>query len=93
MKNLSTEKRSLFPEEIKLIKIILISPAANAISERSCLTSKRAKTSLHSTMTNSRLNHLLLIHIYKEELDIKLIKNEFIKIKESRIATFGLYQF
>ena len=47
-------------------------------------------------MTDSRLNHLLLIHICKEELDeidIKLITNEFIKIKESGNATFGVYQF
>ena len=36
-------------------------------------------------MTDSRRNHLLLIHIYKgelDEIDVKLIKNEFIKIKE-----------
>ena len=34
-----------------------------------------------------------MIHIYEDELDeidIKLITNEFIKVKESRIATFGL---
>ena len=34
-----------------------------------------------------------MIHIYKDELDqidIKLIKNEFIKVKECRIVTFGL---
>ena len=34
-----------------------------------------------------------MIHIYKDELDetnIKLIKNEFIKVKETKIATFGL---
>ena len=130
MKNLSTEKRFLFSEVIKLIKIILIAPATNAISggsfstlkrvktsthstmtdikiiliapatnsisESSFSSLKRVKTSTHSTMTGSRLNHLLLIQIYKEELDeidIKLITNEFIKIKESRIATFGLYQF
>ena len=47
-------------------------------------------------MTDSRLkNHLVMIHIYKEELDetdIKLITNEFIKFKESRIGTLGLYQ-
>ena len=79
-----------------LIKIILIAPATNAISERSFSTLKRVRTSIRSTMTDSRLNHLLLIHIYKEELDeidIKVITDEFIKIEESRIATFGLYQF
>ena len=37
-----------------------------------------------------------MMHNYKEELDetdIKLITNEFIKVKKSRIDTFGLYQF
>ena len=34
MKNLSTEECFLFSEVIKLIKIILIAPATNAISER-----------------------------------------------------------
>ena len=37
-----------------------------------------------------------MIHIYKEELDEfnrKLITNELIKVMESRIFTFGLYQF
>ena len=77
MKNLSTEKRFLFSEVIKLIKIILNAPAPNAISERSFSTLTRVKTSIRSTMTDSRLNHLLLIHIYKDELDeidIKLIQ-------------------
>ena len=34
-----------------------------------------------------------MIHIYEDEfdeIDIKLITNEFVKEKESRIATFGL---
>ena len=34
-----------------------------------------------------------MIHIYEDKLDkidIKLITNEFIKVKESRIVTFGL---
>ena len=38
-----------------------------------------------------------MIHIYKDELDgieIKLLRNELIKMKESRIAaTFIMYQF
>ena len=36
-----------------------------------------------------------MIHIHKDELDetdIKLITNDSIQVKESRIATFGLYQ-
>ena len=36
-----------------------------------------------------------MIHVYKEkliEINKKLITNEFIKVKEPRIATFRLYQ-
>ena len=40
-------------------------------------------------MTGSRLNHLNMTHIYKEELDeidMKLMINNFIKVKKSRTA-------
>ena len=59
-------------------------------------TLKRVKTSTFSTMTGSRLDHLLIILICNEELDeinIKIRTNKLIKEKESRIATLGLYQF
>ena len=45
-------------------------------------------------MASSRLNHLLMVHVYKEELDeinMKLIVNKFIKVKEFRIASFELH--
>ena len=45
-------------------------------------------------MIDNKLNHLLMILIYNEELDeinIKLRANKLIKEKESRIAAFGLY--
>ena len=66
------------------IKIILIAP----------VTLKRFKTTFF-TMTDSKLNHLLMKLIYNEELDeinIKLRTKKLYK-EESRIATFGLYQF
>ena len=93
-RNLSTESRSLFSEVIHLIKIILIAPRTYAITERSFSTLKRVKTSILST--DSRLNHFVMINIYNEvldESDIKLITNEFIKVKDFRIATFRLYEF
>ena len=46
-------------------------------------------------MIDNKLNHLLMIIIYNEKLDkinIKLRTNILIKEKESRFATFGLYQ-
>ena len=56
-------------------------------------TLNRIKASMLSAMADSRLN--LIIDVYKEKLNEikrKLIPNEFIKVKEPRIATFGLYQ-
>ena len=73
--------------------LVLTDPVTNAIVGRSFSTLKMAKTSMLSTMINSRLNHLLMIHIYNDEPDeinMKLITNKFIKVKESKIATFGL---
>ena len=78
-----------------LIQVNLVAPATNAILEKHSSTLKRAKTLILSTMIG-RLNYCILIFICKEELDeinIKLIKNEFIKVKESRISIFELYQF
>ena len=34
--------------------------------------------------------HLLMIHINKEELDLKPVTSKFIKVKDSRIPTFWL---
>ena len=52
--------RSLLSEVVKLVKLILVMPATNATSERSFSALKRVKTFLRSTMTQSRLNHLML---------------------------------
>ena len=59
-------------------------------------TLKWVKASIFFTLTDSRLNHLLMILIYNEELDkinVKILTNKLIKEKEFRIATLGLYQF
>ena len=47
-------------------------------------------------MRDSRPNHLLIIYIYHEkfhDINKELIANEFNKVKQFRIANFGLYQF
>ena len=49
---LDTIKRMLVAEVIKLVKLILVMPATNAVSERSFWSCKRIKTSLCSTITN-----------------------------------------
>ena len=62
-----------------------MAPATNPISERSFFTLKRLKTKMRSTMHSNRLNHLMVLHLYQDEIDkvdIREIANEFISSKE-----------
>ena len=52
-----------------LVKLLMVLPATNAISERSFSSLRRIKTYLRSTMSETRLNSLMTLHIYKEFLD------------------------
>ena len=64
-----------------LLKLILVMPATNATSECSFSALHRVKTYLRSTMTQNRLNNLLLLHVHKEytdSLDLKSAINRFI---------------
>ena len=63
--------RTFYSEVIKLLKFILVMPATNAISERSFSALKEVKTYLRTTMTQRRLNHLMLLHVHKDKTDNK----------------------
>ena len=72
MKNVQTEKRSLFSEVVHLINYLPL------------LTLAIVNESILSIMINGRLNHHFLKHICNVELnkiDIKLITNKFVKVK------------
>ena len=77
-----------------LLKLILVMPATNAVSERSFSAMKRVKNYLRSTMTQQRLNHLMIMHVHKEQVD-KLnmadIGNDFVNANEHRRSVFGKF--
>ena len=80
--------RTFYSEVIKLLKLILVMPATNAIRERSFSTLKRVKTYLTTTMTQRRLNHLMLLHVHKDKtdnIDLKEISNDFV-CNENRLC-------
>ena len=52
-----------------LVKLILVLPATNAISERSFSAMRRIKTFLRTTMLQKRLNHLMILHIHNALTD------------------------
>ena len=67
-------------------------PATNAVSERSFSALKRVKTYLRSTTGDSRLNHLMMLHVHKDRTDaIALVDvaNDFVGEKENRRQLFG----
>ena len=93
LQTLSEPKKLLISEVIKIAKIMLVMPATNALSERSFSALKRVKTYLRSTITDSRLNHILTLHIHKEatdSLNLEEVANEFIAIGD-RKTIFGVF--
>ena len=63
------------------MKVVLVMSAISATSERSFSALKRVKTYLRSTMTPKRLNHLMLLHVRRaevDELDPAVIGNLFV---------------
>ena len=83
-RNLDKSKRTLLSEVMKVVKLVIVLPATNAVSERSCSALKRIKTYLRSTTSTNRLNHLMMLHVHKDKtdrLDIEDICSDFISIK------------
>ena len=70
-------------------------PATNAVSERSFSALRRVKSYLRSTMTQSRLNNLMVLHVHKERtdcLDIVAVANDFVSASEHRSSIFGTFK-
>ena len=85
-------QRSLLSEVCKVVKLVLVMPATNATSERSFSALRRVKNYLRSTMTQQRLNNLLVLHVHKDitnNLKLKDIAKEFVGESEHRQNIFG----
>ena len=92
LKSLSLAQRAAMSEVCTLAKPILVSPATNAVSERSISGLRRIKNYLRSTMSQQRLNNLMVLHVYKErtnELCLKSCLNKFVIGSEHRTTTIG----
>jgi len=75
-------------------RLLLIMPATNATSECSFSVLRRFKSYLQSTMSQPRLNHVMVLSTYKElldELDLYAIANEFVGSSEYRLRPFGTF--
>jgi len=93
LRSFSSAEREVFSEVMTLLKLILVNPATNAISERSFSAMRRLKTYLRSTMGQKRLNAVMLLHVHKEttdELSVIELVNTFANT-EHRMSLFGTF--
>ena len=90
----SPAMRSLMSEICTLLKLILVIPATNAVSERSASALRRLKTYLRSTMSQLRLNNLMVLHVHQQNtdtLDLAACLNDFVLGSEHRLSLFGKF--
>lgn len=93
-RGLSKPMRCMFSEVVKLVKLVLVMPATNATSERTFSALRRVKSYLRTTMTQARLNHLMMLHVHKDktdQLDIACIANDFVSGMERRLSVLGKF--
>ena len=91
---LSAGQRVFFKQVCFLVRLVLVMPATNATSERSFSVMRRLKSYLRSTMSQPRLNHLMVLSIYKQlldELDLNTTAKEFVGSSEHRLRVFGTF--
>ena len=69
VKLLSPAMKSDISEVVKLLTLILIMPATNAVSEQSASALRRVRTYLLTTRHQDRLNHLMILHVHKDKTD------------------------
>ncbi|KAI6656186.1 Zinc finger MYM-type protein 1-like [Oopsacas minuta] len=92
IQTLSEAERSLISEGVTLLKLVLVLPSTNAVSERSCIAMRPLKTYPRTTMKQKRLNHLLLLHVHKDHTDnfsCVEVANSFVSNSEHRLSVFG----
>ena len=92
--NTSSFGKSMFSEVNTLLRVYLTVPMTSATAERSFSSLRRVKTYLRSTMSQERLNHILL-HTHKvftDELNVVEIAKEFVAVLGRNRRLFCLGQ-
>ena len=77
-----------------VLKLIMLIPATNAVSERSASALRRVKLYLQPTMSQLRLNSLLLLRTHKQRtdaLDIPSCLNDFAQGSDHRQLVFAKF--
>ena len=92
LSGLSVTEGPAFSGVLNVVKLLLVLPATNATSVRSFSALRRVKTYLRSTMSQERLNNLLVLHVHKEKVDslaLEKVAQDFVSGREGRLRQFG----
>ena len=72
-----------------------VMPVTSATAERSFSTLRRVKTYLRSTMTQKRLNSVLVLHAhqdYTDSINMRHVASDFVALNDNRkSAVFGTF--
>ena len=79
LRNISSAQRTFLFEICIIAKLILVMPATNAIIEGSFSALHEVKTYLRSTMKQTCLTHLMILHVHIDSLNLHDIGNEFVR--------------
>ena len=78
----------------KLFSLVLVMPATNAVSEHSFSCLRHLKSYLRATMSQSRLNNVMVLHVHKnltDKLSLVDIGNDFISGSSHRESLLGKF--
>ena len=94
VRKMTVKERELIGEVCNVLQLLLVMPSTNAISERSFSALRRVKTYLRNSMSQERLNHLLVLHVHKnltDSMDLIAVANEFVSLSSHRQSIFGTF--
>lgn len=86
--------KQMFTEVANLLRLFLTIPVTTSTAERSFSALRRLKSYLRSTMTQVRLNNVMILHIHKgrtDDIDVFEIAKSFVSVNDRRRAFFGTF--
>ncbi|XP_043240313.1 uncharacterized protein LOC122390924 [Amphibalanus amphitrite] len=92
LRSMDRNAREMFPEVVKLVRLLMTLPASSATAERSFSALRRLKTWLRSTMTQRRVNAAAVCHVHRQRLDRtdpSRVADIFASLNSSRQRVFG----
>jgi len=88
------EVRSLFVDVEQLIRLMLLCPVSSRAAERCFSALRRLKNWLRSTMTQQRLNAVVVCHVNKDIVDslhVSELASDFAKRSDIRRGLFDVF--